>query len=239
MGVTGVTGVAGVMGVIGVTEVQGCIGCWHLLNFAQLNFVLLFFSFPFLFSVLLPSSAIPLLSSPLLSSSFPFFLHPSLFLIPLFSPFPPPPPPLLLTSQSHCIATSHCRWWWKDGQNWTRYMYMYACASILSLVSFPDLRYGTCTPVLLRAWKRDYTNSSLIPRPPFNTPRGKGGSSKYSTTFCISCGNFEWHNLIGWFGNYLWASLPLYRSRLNLQTYIRVLNTPSNLLKPSKWLQKG
>ena len=43
---------------------------------------------------------------------------------------------------------------------------------------------------------------SLVPRLPLNPPRGKGDLVNTVQHFCTSA-EFRWHNLIGWFGNYL------------------------------------
>ena len=80
---------------------------------------------------------------------------------------------------------------------------------------------------------------SLVPRPPFNTSRGKGGLVNIEQHFCRS-EEFRRDNLIGWCGNYLTCTGLPYRKPLSFthHTFTDLLSTPSNLQKPSKRLQR-
>ena len=74
--------------------------------------------------------------------------------------------------------------------------------------------------------------SSLVPRSPLNSPRGKGVWWILYNSFCtsrISAVQSDW--LIWQLSQLYWASFP--------QTTYLYLITPSNLLKPSKTLQKA
>ena len=129
-------------------------------DFAQPKFVLSFFSplsIPFLCSLAFPST-LPLLflsshlpSSPLPSPFF-FFTPPSSPPLPRVTPPPLPLPTPYFTVtlyRNEPLQMMMKRWAKLDKVH----VLVYACASILSLVSFPDLRYGTRTRVLLRAWE--------------------------------------------------------------------------------------
>ena len=127
-----------------------------------LNLSLFFHSsllFPFLFSVLLP------FPPPFLCYSSPL-IFPLLLFLPLFSssPLPPlllflvsPPPPLPLPTPYFTVTLYRNEPLQMMMKRWAKldkvHVLVYACASILSLVSFSDLRYGTRTRVLLRAWE--------------------------------------------------------------------------------------
>ena len=59
----------------------------------------------------------------------------------------------------------------------------------------------------MNTWYPSSQALSLIPRPPFNPPRGKGGLVNTVQNFCTLV-EFRWHNLIGWLSHLYWASLP-------------------------------
>ena len=76
------------------------------------------------------------------------------------------------------------------------------CNACISVVSYPD------PPSTLQEESQWNMKSTLVldPRPsktrPFNLPRGKGGLVNIVQHFCTSL-EFQRHNLIGLYGNYL------------------------------------